>query len=576
MTDSSHRRPFAQIEVFTAGIAATWAALFAHLQGAARLGGGDPRTEFFDFPGQAWQSLAVDHGLRPWHWVGAATVSAPRFAAALAILVAISGGAVAGILRVLRATAVWQPTSPRSKHPASRWARRSDLRGLTTGESRGRLVLGRWKGHLVRAEGCASTLVFGPTQSGKSSAFCVPAALDWEGPLVMTSTKRDLVDVTAGHRQGKGPVFIYDPTASTGLPSSTWSPLAGCERRQVAVRRAAAMASALARGSEKGAAGGEWKHWEAASRRLLAVCLFAAASTGRDILAVRRWIDTANAEQGIDDAITEMIDSGTVSPRDIREVMDGLAAIENRPDTERQTVYSTTQQLLDVFQEEPVAISAETSTLDIDRILDEQGTLYLCAPVEEQRRVASLFSGLLMAVVDRVYERAQSAPTGRIPSALLLVLDEAANIAPLDELPQIASQGLSQGLSLVTVFQDLAQIEERYGEAKARTIVNNHRAKVALSGISDVGTCDYLGRLVGSEIAIETTFQERSRSYSYRPRPMMPPEVVRTIPRGEALVIYGNLPPFHVHQRPWFEDPGMMTQAAAPLVPVIAGSVPEK
>jgi hypothetical protein len=68
-----------------------------------------------------------------------------------------------------------------------------------------------------------------------------------------------------------------------------------------------------------------------------------------------------------------------------------------------------------------------------------------------------------------------------------VVLDEAANIAPLRDLDTLASTAAGQGIQLVSVFQDLAQISARYGE-RAATVVNNHRAKVLLSGISDPPT----------------------------------------------------------------------------------------
>jgi TraM recognition site of TraD and TraG len=42
----------------------------------------------------------------------------------------------------------------------------------------------------------------------------------------------------------------------------------------------------------------------------------------------------------------------------------------------------------------------------------------------------------------------------------------------------------------------MAQITDRYGRLAA-TVVNNHRGKLALSGITDLGTLDYLSRLLG-------------------------------------------------------------------------------
>jgi type IV secretory pathway TraG/TraD family ATPase VirD4 len=83
-------------------------------------------------------------------------------------------------------------------------------------------------------------------------------------------------------------------------------------------------------------------------------------------------------------------------------------------------------------------------------------------------------------------------------AALLVVLDEAANIAPLRDLDTVASTAAGQGIQLVSVFQDLAQVSARFGE-RAATVVNNHSAKVLLSGISDPATLEYAARLLGDE-----------------------------------------------------------------------------
>ena len=58
-----------------------------------------------------------------------------------------------------------------------------------------------------------------------------------------------------------------------------------------------------------------------------------------------------------------------------------------------------------------------------------------------------------------------------------------ANIAPLPNLDGLASTAAGQGVQLVTVVQDLAQMRARWGD-RAATIVNNHRAKIVGPGIS--------------------------------------------------------------------------------------------
>jgi Type IV secretory pathway, VirD4 components len=191
---------------------------------------------------------------------------------------------------------------------------------------------------------------------------------------------------------------------------------------------------------------------------------------------------------------------------------------------------------------------------------DGANTLYLCAPQHEQERLRPLFSMIVQELLAVVYETA--AATGQpIDPPLLLLLDEAANIAPIPNLDEIASTGAGQGVQLLSVFQDLAQLSVRYGRRSA-TIVNNHRAKVFGPGISDPDTLSYVSRIVGAG-----EFEQRSRTAGEKGRhsttegdtyrDLASPNVLRSADWGTGVLVYGNLPPAKIRLRPWFQERGL-------------------
>ena len=97
----------------------------------------------------------------------------------------------------------------------------------------------------------------------------------------------------------------------------------------------------------------------------------------------------------------------------------------------------------------------------------------------------------------------------------------------------------------------------RYGSS-APTVLNNHRAKIFLPGIADPDTLEYASRLIGDEEAVlpsETRDPQggRSTTSSRGPRRLLPPEDLRCLRRGEAILIYGTLPPARFRLRPWWE-----------------------
>jgi type IV secretion system protein VirD4 len=121
----------------------------------------------------------------------------------------------------------------------------------------------------------------------------------------------------------------------------------------------------------------------------------------------------------------------------------------------------------------------------------------------------------------------------------------------------------------VTVCQDLAQLATRYGTERARTIANNHRAKVVLSGIGDVGTLDTLSGLAGDEAVREETVTadlregRRSTSSSVAYRRLAPSDELRRIRPGEGVLVYGHLPPARLQLRPWYQEAGLRRLAGA-------------
>jgi len=452
----------------------------------------------------------------------------------------------------------------------ARWARVPDVRSLVCGGAEpGRLVLGtmrtrtrglwwwtRRPGVLLAAERSQSLAVVGPTQSGKTTSLAVPAILGWEGPVLAASVKTDLVRDTLAWRRRCGLVRCFDPTGATGLVTDRWSPLETAGS-WTAARRTAADLTEVARG-EGTTADGDF--WYATAAKLLAPLLFAAATGGRSMADVIRWVDT----QEVDEVLT------LLERADVPEALHAARASWLRDDRQRSAVYTTAETVLQGFAELPAeAVGpapgfAGGGAIRSGELLSGANTLYVCAPAHDQRRLRGLFTAVVKHVMDAAFTSA-AASGGRLHLPLLVVLDEAANIAPLADLDGLAATCAGHGIQLVTIWQDLAQISARYGP-RAATVVNNHRAKVFLSGIADPGTLDHASHLVGDEelfVPSVTRDATGTRSTTTAPhqRRLLPSDALRRLPSGTGALVYGSLPPVHLALRPWWEDPVLAGRA---------------
>jgi type IV secretion system protein VirD4 len=550
---------FALVGVAVAGAAAFWAAT-----GAAQLvtTGHWPHLPIGNI-------IAAMHRL-PLHladpaaaWPGppsrpSSTAGAAAFYAVLAV----------PILIALGAWTRWHGSSRRppgtGHHDTARWAVGSDMRRLTVRRTTGpgwptlrraghpgRLVLGQTERgrRLIATEARHSVLVIGPTQSGKTTGLAVPAILEWEGPIVATSVKDDLAAHTFAWRSTQGPCAFFDPTYSASIPHPTartgWSPLSACETWTAAQK----MASWLVESTPGRRGMADAAFWYTTAGKQLAPLLLAAGRGSYTMGDIARWTDTQEFSEPLRLLQLSGDDQAALA----------LAACEAREERIRSSIATTLETVLAPFADPVVASATARTDLSIRQILATNGTLYLCGPTHEQQRVQGLFAALVSSVIAEAITLTaeRSAP---LDPPLLLVLDEAANIAPIRDLDTIASTGAGLGIQLVTVCQDLAQLAGRYDAERARTIANNHRAKLLLTGVSDLGTLDLMSGLAGEQAVREATTTHdlrnggRTRATTTTLRRLAPTDALRRVEPGRAVLIYGHLPPVRLRLRPWFRD----------------------
>ncbi|MCX6512053.1 MAG: TraG/TraD/VirD4 family protein, partial [Actinobacteria bacterium] len=276
--------------------------------------------------------------------------------------------------------------------------------------------------------------------------------------------------------------------------------------------------------------------WQAIAGRFLAPLIQAAALSGGSIEDVVSWIDGFEVD---------LVASILVSHQAFEAESAWLACCSR----DERLIGSALATALTVI--EPITELGGGLPLQPAQLLDQSGTAYLCAPMDDQRRYAGLFVSIIRDVLGEVGRRATLEARAIYPP-LLLVLDEATSIAPLAELDSLAATVVGQGVTLVTVVQDLAQLRARYGQ-KANTIVSNHAVRIFLPGIADLPTLELLSAL-GGERSRGLVRSRDSQPYGLgspasppERRPLITSHELRTMPRGEAMVLAGSLPIFRLH-----------------------------
>ena len=150
--------------------------------------------------------------------------------------------------------------------------------------------------------------------------------------------------------------------------------------------------------------------------------------------------------------------------------------------------FSTAVAALDAFSSPAVREILRHSEIDFRRFLDGGlTTIDVSAPITSKPGCAPCSRPSWPADRHGLHGGLGRSAT----EALVVAIDTPANIAPLEDLPSIASTARSHGIQLVTIWHHLAQVEERY-RSSSRTLFNNHLVKVVLSGCSGLTTLHYV------------------------------------------------------------------------------------
>ncbi len=397
-------------------------------------------------------------------------------------------------------------------------------------------------------------LILGPTQIGKTSCIVIPTVLTAPGAVVSTSTKPDVLRATLSWRSQMGTCYLFDLTGESDVGEAAtelrWSPVTGCEDHD----RAEDVAEAIASAARPFARNTEASHWVDRSKAWLAPVLHAAALSGANMASVADWVWRHEIREV--QAILSAMSGSDIA----RASLSGILKTDER---ERSGILSTAAGLLSAYRSERVLRAACNPNFDADHFAASYDTVYITAPADKQEQLAPLIVALLDQIKNAVYRRRSRNPTS---APVVFALDEAANIAPLPKLPQIASEGAGQGLVLLASMQDISQARFRWGE-QADGFVTLFPVSVFFPGIADPRTLELLSQLGGetmvpmvstnvpSSLAALTGKGFASTTHSYTWRRRLPVDAISEGTRGTALCRVAGQPLRHVMTMPWDQVP---------------------
>ena len=188
--------------------------------------------------------------------------------------------------------------------------------------------------------------------------------------------------------------------------------------------------------------------------------------------------------------------------------------------------------------------------MELDRMGDRRTATFFCISDTDSTYnflVALAFSQMF----NLLCERADNVHGGRVPHHVRVLWDEAANTGQVPGLEKLVAVIRSREVSLVLLYQQLAQCKAIY-DKNAETILGNMDSVIFLGGreastIKEISE-NWLGK---ATISMQTDGRTRGQSESYSQntqrlgRELMTPSELATMPGDQCILQLRGLPPFY-------------------------------
>ncbi|QBI56338.1 type IV secretory system conjugative DNA transfer family protein [Streptomonospora litoralis] len=413
--------------------------------------------------------------------------------------------------------------------------------GLVIGDVKGQ---GRGKGPRLFASWEDTVLAYMAPRAGKTTAMAIPYVLDAPGPALATSNKGDVWAATASLReQSTGErVWLFDPQHVTHQQRDFWwDPLAGVRSVEDAYRLSGHFVLTIDDDSKK-------DMWGPAARALLSQLMLAAALGGESLAKVGEWLHDTKLPQPVD----LLFEHGFVA------YAEALRETQNIVAETRDGIYTTARTAARCLDDPQIMAwvtpaNASVPAFEPREFVKSKETLYL---LSKSRAAAA---PLIAALTDAVFiagEEASEGQGGRLDPPLVAVLDEAANICKIADLPDLYSHLGSRGIVPVTILQSYRQGVRVWTENGMEAMWSAATVKVFGAGLDDHKIVEALSKLIGQHDISTTSFSygegKGNHSVQLRRQEIMQGSDIRRIEKGECLLFATAAQPALLRMRPWY------------------------
>lgn len=194
------------------------------------------------------------------------------------------------------------------------------------------------------------------------------------------------------------------------------------------------------------------------------------------------------------------------------------------------------------------------NAMNAETFASQKSAMFLILPEEDPSK--NFMAGLMIQALSRELFAVADENGGKLKNRVVLFCDELGTMPAFDILP-LFSAGRSRRLTLVPIIQSLAQLEKNYGKEGAEIIQDNVQDTIFGGFAPNSQTAEVLSKALGSRTVMSGSISrgknDPSQSLQMIERPLMTPDELKSIPKGQFIVMKTGTHPMRTRLRLFLE-----------------------
>lgn len=231
-------------------------------------------------------------------------------------------------------------------------------------------------------------------------------------------------------------------------------------------------------------------------------------------------------------------------------------AATSTADQAMASVMSTTLARLNAFLDsEMEQLLCFDTAVDAETFCKEKSALFLVMPEEDPNKFF-----MVSLIIQQLYREILSVADehgGRLPNRAVFYADEFGTLPKIESAEMMFSASRSRRLSIVPIIQSIGQLEKNYGKEGAEIIIDNTQDTIFGGFAPNSQTAEVMSKSLGSRTvqsgSISKGKDSGSQSLQMIERPLMTPDELKSMPKGQFIVMKTGAHPMKVKLKLFFQ-----------------------